>query len=80
MRDDAYYQSYYDEIWYPIDEKTHPKAAITKRNQWMIDHADLLIAYVEPLRIGGALTVLNRAKKKCVETVNLAAKEKGFAN
>ena len=80
MRDDSYYQSYYDEIWYPIDEKTHPKAAITKRNQWMIDHADLLIAYVEPLRIGCALTVLNRAKKKCVETVNLAAKEKGFAN
>ena len=33
MKDDPYYEKFYDEIWYPIDGKTHPKAAITKRNQ-----------------------------------------------
>lgn len=72
MKDDPCYENFYDEIWYPIDSKTHPKAAITKRNQWMIDNADLLVAYVEPDRKGGALTTLKYAQKQGVEIINLA--------
>jgi len=75
MKDDPYYEKFYDEIWYPIDSKTHPKAAITKRNQWMIDNADLLVAYVEPDRKGGALTTLKYAQKQGVEIINLAEVE-----
>lgn len=75
MKDDEYYEKFYDEVWYPVDPKTHPKAAITKRNQWMIDNADLLVAYVEPDRKGGALTTLNYAEKKGVEIINLAIEE-----
>ena len=71
-RDDVYYEAFYDEIWYPIEAKTHPKAAITKRNQWLIDHADLLIAYVEDHRMGGAMTALKYAQKAGIEIVNLA--------
>ena len=53
MKDDEYYEDYYDELAYPISHHVHPKAAITKRNQWMIDHARLLIAFVEAEKEGG---------------------------
>ena len=75
MKDDEYYEKFYDEIWYPVDPKTHPKSAITKRNQWMIDNADLLIAFVYPKQNGGALTALKYAGKQCVEIINLALQD-----
>ena len=71
MKDDPYYEKFYDEICYPLDRKTHPKAAITKRNHWMISNADLLIAYVERERKGGALTALKFAEKQGVQIINL---------
>ena len=74
MKDDSYYQTFYDEVWYPIDGKIHPKAAIKKRNEWMIDRSDLLVAYVEPNRNGGAFTAIQHAKKNGVEIINLAEK------
>ena len=67
MKDDEYYEKFYDEVQYPVDSKTHPKAAIMKRNQWMIDNADLLVAYVEEDRSGGAMTTLKYAKSKGVK-------------
>lgn len=73
MKDDVYYEKFYNELKYPVDAKTHPKAAITKRNQWMIDNADLLIAYVEPDRTGGAMTALKYAKKKGIQVINLSS-------
>ena len=76
MKDDVYYAKFYDELKYPIEAKTHPKAAVSKRNQWMIDNADLLIACVEPDRKGGAMTALRYAEKRGIEIVNLALKEK----
>jgi hypothetical protein len=72
MKYDEYYDKFYDEIWYPVEPKTHPKAAITKRNQWMIDNADLLVAFVNPDQKGGALTTLKYAEKQGVEIINIA--------
>ena len=72
MKDDHYYEKYYDEVQYPVDFTTHPKAAITKRNRWMIENADLLIAFVEEGRKGGADTALKYAKKLEKEIINLA--------
>ena len=72
MKDDIYYEQFYDEIEYPIDSKTHPKSAITKRNQWMVEHADLLVAFVEENRNGGALNTLKYAEQKGIEIINLA--------
>lgn len=37
----------FDDTLYPEIEKTSPKFAIIKRNEWMIDKSDFLIAYVE---------------------------------
>ena len=36
----------YDSTIYPPLENTPPRFAITKRNEWMINQADLVIAYV----------------------------------
>ena len=38
----------------------------------MIDHADLLVAYVESDRNGEAMTALKYAERKGVKIINLA--------
>ena len=76
MRDDEYYEKFYDEVQYPIESKIYPKAAITKRNKWMVDNADMLIAFVGEGRKGGALTTLKYAEKQGVEIINLAVCDK----
>ena len=41
------YENYYDEIVYPRElYKVHYKSAITKRNEWLVENSDMLIAYV----------------------------------
>ena len=72
-KDDKYYEDFYDEVWYPIDSKTHPKGAITKRNRWMIEQADIVICYIEREE-GGAYTDLKYAQKLEKEIINLADK------
>ena len=54
-------EKYYDEVMYPVElYKVHYKAAITKRNEWMVDHSDLLVAYVIREN-GGAHVCLKKA-------------------
>ncbi len=73
MKDCEYYKKYYDEIYFPLEkEKVHFKRAISKRNEWLVDRCDLIIAYV--LReSGGAYNTLKYAKKKGVHIVNIVA-------
>ena len=61
----------YDSIVYPPIEKTPPKFAIIKRNEWMINEADLIIAYVTHT-YGGARKALEYAAKKKKRIINLA--------
>ena len=70
MKDDEYYEKFYDEVQYPVDFKT-----ITKRNRWMVENTELLIAFVEEGRKGGALTTLKYAEKQGVEIINLAIRD-----
>lgn len=72
VKDECFFERFYDGIYYPLDHKTHFKKAITLRNKWMIDNADLLICYVEEGRKGGALTTMNYAKKQGLRIINLA--------
>ena len=53
----------YDEILYPGLEKTPAKFAILKRNQWMIDQADCVIAYIA-YSTGGAYKTYQYAQRK----------------
>lgn len=67
-----YYEKYYDSVIIPeCVQKAYPKSAITKRNRWMIEQADLLICYVER-ESGGAYTALKYAKKLKKRTINIA--------
>lgn len=58
-----YLQDNYDEIIYPPLEKIPKKFAILRRNEWMIDNADLVIAYIRR-SWGGAAQTLKYAQKK----------------
>lgn len=53
----------YDDILYPFVEKVPPRLAILKRNQWMIDRSDVVVAYVTH-PFGGANETLAYAKKR----------------
>ena len=61
----------YDSIIYPPIENTPPRFAIIKRNKWMIDSADLIIAYVSQT-YGGAYKSLKYAQKHNKMIINLA--------
>jgi uncharacterized phage-like protein YoqJ len=68
----SYFQSLYDEILLPEEvEYTYYKAAITKRNRWMVDRADLMLAYIDH-DYGGAYQTYRYAQKKSVPIINIA--------
>lgn len=60
----------YDEIMYPHLEEVPKRFAIVKRNEWMIDNSDLLIAYID-YSIGGAYKTFEYAQKQKINTINL---------
>ena len=74
-RDMEYYEKYYDGILLPeCTEKAHYKSAITKRNQWMVERADLIICYVERSD-GGAYAALRYARVLKKKLINLTEKQ-----
>ena len=62
---------YYDDVIFPPLESVPRKFAILKRNEWMVDSADLVIAYVK-YSWGGAAKTLEYAKRKKKQIINLA--------
>lgn len=67
-----------DSSIYPPIENVPPRFAISKRNEWMIENADLIIAYVDH-NFGGAYKSLQVAKRKKKKIINLydILKERG---
>ncbi len=62
-----------DEVYYPFDGmNVHPRFAIPKRNQWMVENSTYILAYVNPNSKGGAYTTLEFAKRKNKTIINLA--------
>ena len=61
----------YDDSVYPPLENVPRKFAIVKRNEWTVDKADIIIAYVEH-DWGGAARTLKYAVRKKKDIVNLA--------
>ena len=60
----------YDTSIYPPIENVPPKFAISKRNEWMITNADLVIAYVDH-SYGGAYKSLQIARRKKKKIINI---------
>ena len=62
---------YYDDVIFPPLESVPRKFAILKRNEWMVEQADLVIAYVK-YSWGGAAKALEYAKRKKKRIINIA--------
>ena len=68
----SYFQSLYDEILLPEEvECTYYKAAIIKRNRWMVDQADCLISDIIR-QYGGAYQTYRYAQRKSIPIINVA--------
>ena len=61
----------YDAVVYPPIENVPLRFAISKRNEWMMANADLIIAYVSH-SYGGAYKSLQAAKRKKKKIINIA--------
>lgn len=64
-------KNHYDDIIFPPIESVPRKFAILKRNEWMVEQADLVIAYVM-YSWGGAAKALEYAKRKKKRIINIA--------
>ena len=62
---------HYDDVIFPPIENFPRKFAILKRNEWMVDSADLVIAYVK-YSWGVAAKTVEYAKRKKVPIINIA--------
>ena len=62
---------YYDDVIFPPIESVPRKFAILKRNEWMVEQADLVIAYVM-YSWGGAAKALEYSKRKKKRIINIA--------
>ena len=58
----------FNEIIYPPLEDVPPKFAIIRRNEWMVDNSELLIAHVK-FSWGGAGRTLEYAKRRGMEII-----------
>ncbi len=68
----SFLQAVYDEILMPEGlEYAHYKAAISKRNRWMVDQADCLISYIIR-QYGGAYQTYRYAQRKSIPIINVA--------
>ena len=65
-------KDYYDAIIFPPIENVPRKFAILKRNEWMVNSADLVIAYVT-YSWGGAANTLAYPQRKSVPISNLSS-------
>ena len=59
-----------DDSIYPLNDKTPLRFAISRRNEWMISCADLIIAYVNH-DWGGAWKSVTLAKRKNKKIINI---------
>lgn len=70
MKDLEYYEEFYDEVILPLSPATHFKSAITKRNEWLVENSELLIAYVLN-ESGGAYQCVKKAQQHSREILFL---------
>ena len=78
-REKYYYEQFYDGIIVPDEiAGTHYKSAITKRNRWMVQQSQILIAFVYR-DYGGAYTTLKYAQKQGLQIENIAKRHSVYS-
>lgn len=79
-RDKEFNEDHYSGIIIPQELiGINPKAAITKRNRWMVDQSELLIAFVQR-DFGGAYETMKYAIKRRIHVINLAGENNCMKN
>ncbi len=68
-QNESYFRAIYDNIVYPLPG-VHYKDAIRRRNRWMIDQADFLLAYICRPQSGAYQTV-SYARRRAVPVINI---------
>lgn len=68
-------EGFFDEVIYPALENVPPRFAILRRNEWMVEQADLVIGYITH-NFGGASKTWQYASRKGVALINLAEDRK----
>lgn len=66
-----YYYSMYDEIIIPDMGDVFPKQAILKRNRWMVDKSDYMLAHIERNYGGAYKTMLYAIKSDNIKITKL---------
>lgn len=69
--DRTFNEDLYDYSTYPPLEEVPRRYAISRRNEWMVDQADVVIAYVDH-GWGGAAKTIEYAKRKKKRIINIA--------
>ncbi len=64
-------KQHFDSVIFPPIENVPPKYAITHRNKWIANQADVVIAYITHT-YGGAYSMYLHAKRKSKEIFNIA--------
>jgi uncharacterized phage-like protein YoqJ len=64
-------KKFYDEVVYPPLENVPLKFAISRRNEWMVENSDIIIAYVK-YSWGGSAKTLAYAKRKHKQIINIS--------
>jgi len=65
-----YDKSLYDISEYPPIENVPKRLAIIKRNRWMVDKSDVVVAYIRN-NFGGAAMMFDYAERKDVKIIKL---------
>lgn len=60
----------FDQIIYPPIENCHPRFAILRRNEWIINQSDKIIFYIDR-NFGGAYTAMQYSLKKNKKIINI---------
>ncbi len=68
--DQNYEPAYYHETEYPPLERVPKRCAIVRRNEWMVDCADCVVAYVRH-NFGGAAGMLTYAVRRKKQIVSI---------
>ena len=66
-----YRKERFDMVIYPSLEKVPPRYAISHRNRWIVEQADIIIAYITH-QYGGAYAMYKYAKRKNKEIYNIS--------
>jgi uncharacterized phage-like protein YoqJ len=64
-------KNFYDEVVYPPLENVPLKFAISRRNEWMVENSDIVIAYVK-YSWGGSAKTLVYAQRKHKQIIHIS--------